>query len=139
MYIDRLKDDRDWNGLLCVENFDLVVARLRRMIGDSQPYTFVTTHEGYGWRPEARTSQKAEAIKASRESRESGEWAHVFVSDTYGSWGLHTTAQTEKDAREQDAKSSTELTFERGQLMVKHYNGYGDRMYWLIAPEGGEA
>lgn len=139
-YLDRLKNDREWSGHLTLENFDLVVDRLRRMIGDGQPYAWVAVNQGSAYRPEVRTGQRVrEEIRVNREPLEDGtRWAHVSVHDTDRVWGLHTTAADEKAANGLPENQRTRLAFERGQLRVTHYALAGNLLYWVIAPEAGE-
>lgn len=138
-YLDRLKGDRSWSGHLTLESFDLVVDRLRRMIGDGQPYTWVAVNEGRRYKPEVRTGQKASKIHANRKPLDDGKpWAHFFVADTYGSWGLH-TRESDSEVRDLPTREQVYLDFERDQLTISHHAPVGSRLYWVVALESGEA
>src|SRR5262245_22621693 len=138
-HLDRLKNGRDWSGYLTLENFDLVVDRLRAMIGDGQSYTWVLCHEHRRYQPEVRTNQKAREVYVSREPYEDGTPnGHVSVVDTYGIWGLRTSASDERAIADLPEKQRRHLTFKRDHLMIEHYAPIGAHMYWVVALEGGE-
>lgn len=136
MHTERLASDHNWSGYLTLDNAAAVTERIRSMIGDEQPYTWVAANEYFGYRPEVRTGQTAKDIGLDTEREVAGEpWAHISVLDSYGVWGFHTTAATQAEARDMDVKQRTLLTFERGKLTVELYAPAGNHMFWVIATE----
>ncbi|GAA2990276.1 hypothetical protein GCM10017559_07850 [Streptosporangium longisporum] len=134
----RLAEGCNWFGFLTFDNLDLVADRIRSMIGDGQPYTWVAANEMFGLRPEVRGGQVATSIRAEQRTLDGGaEYGHLMVVDTYGVWGLHTTAATQDEAAVKDGRGRTYLLFERGQLVAEHFAPAGHRLCWVIAPEGG--
>lgn len=136
-YAERLKSDRDWYGYLTLENAEAVADRIRSMIGDGQPYTWVAANEYFGYKPEVRTSQVASKVEFNQDLRLSDgtPWAHLTVVDTYGIWGLHATAADDAAACEADKKDRTVLKFGYRKLTIDLYAPGGNHMWWVIALE----
>jgi hypothetical protein len=128
----RLASEREWFGYLTVENLDAVAARLRRLIGNREPFTWVACNEGlWNYAPEVRTSQVAEKIDVHRHDG----WSGINVVDSYGVWGLSTRVP---DSRAPDLEPgfwSPYLHFKRGQLHIEHRVLAGHRVLWVIAVE----
>lgn len=158
--VQRIRSGRDWSGYLTLENFDAVAGRLREML-EGKRYTWVSCNEGLrDFFPEVRPGMEMEKIVIHDRS-DIGygcTMAHLTVCDTYGVWGLDATVPDQKTAHERrqaawerasdEARSAgrwqdrgmTHIHFDRtrydqGQLKVEHHNGYGDRLYWVIAVE----
>ena len=129
--IERLKSGREWFGFLTLQNVDAVAGRIRSMIGDGQPYTWVACNEGLGnYRPEVRTSQVAAKIRTHHDD----EHASVVVVDTYGVWSINTRL-SDQDAgvqREPDF-SAPYLKITRSQIQIEHKAPVGARLLWTIA------
>ncbi|MFB4275814.1 hypothetical protein ACBJ59_11015 [Nonomuraea sp. MTCD27] len=138
----RLADGLPWHGLLAHDNFNLVTARIRALIGDGQRFTWVATHEMSGLRPEVRTSQTAKKIHTSSEPLDDGTpYVHLWVHDSYGVWGISTTTADQAAARNDDTRRQVVLHFERTrsgeQLRIDQHAPCGDQICWVIALEGG--
>lgn len=132
----RLRDGRDWAGYLALENAEAVATRIRSMIGDGQRYTWVAANEFFGYRPEVRTSQIADGVKFTTGDLEDGrQMAHITVPDTYGVWGLDTTAPTEDAARDASIHDQVYLTFTRRVIEMALYVPAGHHLYWVLALE----
>ena len=96
---------RTWYGCFAVENMDEITDRIRNLIGAGQPYTFVANNVAHTHsHPDVRTSQQVDThngnpITAKVSELDNGTpFAHIFVSDSYGVWGISTTHQTRADA-----------------------------------------
>lgn len=138
----RLVDGRDCSGFLALDNFDEVVKRIRSMIGNGQPYTWVAMNESFGLRAEVRASMVAETVRTTDDGLDDGTpMSHLTVSDTYGVWGLSTTARDQAAARDGDKFNHTYLHFEHTKygekLTIEHNAPAGHRLCWVIAVEGG--
>ena len=146
----RLTSERDWDGYLTLENFGAVVNRLRAMLA-GQRYTWVSCNEGQrDFFPEVRTGQRlTEDIHISRSVLDDGRhMAHLTAVDHAYVWGLDTTIADQRAARELagNDKKRQKLTrlhfghghYDEGRLEVEQYNGYGNRLYWVIAVESEE-
>jgi hypothetical protein len=145
----RLKSDREWYGYLTLENFDAVAERLRSLL-TGRTYTWASTREHQVRAPEVRTRQRLrEGINTSRSTLDDGRvMAHLNAADTYGVWGVSTTIPDQKTAYtfardEKKARRLTEVTFKHGhhdggRIEIEQYNGYGERLYWVIAVESPE-
>lgn len=143
-HFQRLADGRGWWGYLCLDNFDLVADRIRSMLGDGQPYTWVAVNEAFGLRPDVRAGMVAEKVTVRGGADEDTPAKYLTVADTYGVWGIDTSARTEADARDGGKLNNVYLHFETNQwgdkLTIEHYAPAGHRMCWVIAvhPQGGE-
>lgn len=144
-HFQRLADGRGWFGYLCLDNFDLVADRIRAMIGDGQPYTWVAVNEAFGQRPEVRAGMVAEKVVVRGSSTDEGApTLYLTVVDTYGVWGIDTSARTEAEARDGGKLNNVYLHFETNQwgdkLTIEHYAPGGQRLCWVIAvhPRGGD-
>lgn len=134
--LSRLRDGRDWYGYLTLENGEAVAERLHSMIGGGQRYTWVAANELFGYLPEVRTSQIAEAVRYSTSDLEDGRhMAHITIPDSYGVWGLDTTAPDEDAARNGDTHDQVYVSFSYRKLEISHYAPAGHRLYWVIALE----
>ncbi|MEV0382307.1 hypothetical protein [Nonomuraea sp. NPDC050643] len=138
--LQRLINGHDWYGFLALDNFDEVVSRIKMMIGNGQPYTWVATNEAFGLRAEVRASMVAEKISVETSPHDDGTpRGHVWVCDTYGVWGVSTTAPDQASARDGGKSTCVFLNFERTcygeKLTIEHYVLAGDRVCWVIALE----
>lgn len=133
--VRRLQSGREWFGFLTVENVDAVADRIRSLIGDRQPYVWVACNEGLGdYRPEVRTGQVAESIRAERRDGR----ASIIVVDTYGVWSIRSdAADQEATARRKPEFGLTYLHITRGQVRMEHKAPVGARLLWTVAVEGG--
>lgn len=136
----RLASDRAWFGYLTMENLDAVADRIRRMLDAGQRYTWVAVNEGRGYKPEVRTGQVAMKVEAWRlETGSSGEpYGGITVNDTYGTWGIHTTAIDQRAAQKQVSRDKAFIHIEHGQIRVEHYAPAGHRLRWVAALEVDE-
>ncbi|MFF4417006.1 hypothetical protein ACFYY8_31180 [Streptosporangium sp. NPDC001559] len=128
-----------WGGYLALDNLNLIADRIRMMIGEGQPYTWVAVNEAFSMRPQVRTSGVATSIEAGRLYGKEGEYGHLMVVDTDGVWSLCTSASNQRSANDSDnpVYSTPYLVFEGGQLTIDHRAPAGHRLCWVVAPEGG--
>jgi hypothetical protein len=130
-----------WDGWLTLDNLDNVAARIQRML-TGQRFTFVAVNELFGDRPEVRTGNRLrEPVRAYRHDG----WGGLSWSDSRYVTGLHTSVQTQEQAREMartDAgrKRLTSVSFEpsfrdRGTLLTEQWTGAGSRLYWAFVVE----
>lgn len=134
-----------WEGWLTLDNLEAVATRMRSTL-DGQRYTFVAVNGLFGDRPEVRTGNRLSdrGITASISAR----MGHITWSDNRFVTGLHTTLQTQDDAREQASKENgerrlTRVTFEPcfrdpGTMLFELWTGAGHRLYWCISVEHPE-
>lgn len=156
---ERIASGRDWFGYLTLENFDAIAARVRALL-EGRRYTWVSCNEGLrDFFPEVRTGQEMEKLVIHDRSDlgDGVTMAHFTVCDTYGVWGLDTTVADQR-AAEQKRKAAwdsaneagrrrraenrgltyvhfTRGRYDQGRIEIQHHNGYGDRLYWVIAVE----
>lgn len=130
--VKRLESGREWFGYLALDNLDAVAARITRMIGDGQPYTWVACNEGLGnYRPEVRTSQVARSVRVERGRDTHGS---VIVLDTYGIWAIQTNiADQAAGTRRKPDFSLTYLKITRSQIQMEHKAPIGARLLWTVA------
>ena len=140
--VRRLQSGRGWSGFLTLDNLDAVAGRLRALIGDGQPFTWVARNERLRSFPEVRTAQVASKIEVTRRSDADGALGSITVVDSYQVWGLTTEAPDEQATRGcEPAFGLPRLTFTRDQLQIEGRAPAGHRLYWVVAPEdrdGGE-
>lgn len=126
-----------WYGYLTLANLDAVADRIRAMIGDGQPYTWVAVNEGLDYKPEVRTSQVATKVEPYR--LETGGEPHggVTVVGGYGIWSVHTDVADQAEARTRDGKDKrlAYLQITRDEIRVNHYAPAGYRLCWVAALE----
>lgn len=140
-YDERLKAvDCDWSGDLTIENAPAVAERIRALIGSGQRYTWVAVNEYFGDRPEVRTGQVAKEVRqdVSGPYDDGERCAHIIVSDTYGSWGLHTGAASTTHARQMrdaDERDWVLLEFTCNKIVMQHHAPAGNRLFWVVAVE----
>ena len=121
--------DLNWRGNLTVDNIKDVVGLFRRLL-DGEVYTFVSANEFFGFKPDVRTDQKVEHKKATNgnafgvwfEDSDSPSCAGFNVVDTYGVWGLSTSASEQPY-----------ISFEWNKVTIKHRAGAGHNLWWVIA------
>lgn len=141
--IKRLTSGREWFGYLTLENLDAVADRIRRMIGDGQPYTWVAVNEGFDYKPEVRTSQIATNVEAYRLETNGKPHGDITVVDTYGIWSVHTDVADQTEVRAQlgneRARELAYLTFSHNLIRVQHSAPAGYRLHWVAALEERDA
>lgn len=135
-----MSDRRHAFGYLTTENADAVAKRLQAMLVGKR-YTFVAVNEYLGYRPEVRTSQR---LKPGNRAKDNGTGINVWsddgrtgitVDDTYGVWGVSTSASTEKDFD----KYTPFLDFTDHQVQIHHLAPAGHQLMWVIAVEDDNA
>jgi hypothetical protein len=127
-----------WFGDLALDNYEDVASHLRAML-EGKRYAFASSHDGHPGLSELRVSQRLE--EPIRVTLKDGMASIVMVDGRYV-WGLHTTFATEREAakhRHEGGKGSTFVSYRtdyRGeQLTIKTFNGYGELLTWIVAPE----
>lgn len=123
-----------------VDDLRVIASLMQNRIG--QPYMWVAANEASTLRPEVRASMIAADVHASRATLDDGTpCAHMWVEDSYGSWGLSTTAPDQISARDGEQFNHKHLHFERTQygetLTIEHFAPAGHRLVWVITLEGG--
>ena len=140
--------DRDWFGYLTTANYQAVTDGIRRLIAGKR-YTWVASlspalagERAYHHRPEVRTGMEADSIKGELRSAEgvTRPWAHIWIHDSYGVWGISSTHASQAEARAASPESRTYLHFKRDRygavLEIEHYAASGNHLWWVIAVEG---
>jgi hypothetical protein len=130
-------ESRVWGGLLCIDNYVDVAARMTRML-DGKWYTFVATHSDSGVRADVRTSNRLTApIRVSAPGEAKAErWAHISCSDGHYVWGIHTDQKTEADARADERRRQVHVYFDHDEkLTIDQYSISGNHLNWVIAIE----
>lgn len=133
--LTRLASGREWSGYLTLENLDAVTDRIRGMIGDGQPYTWVACNEGLGdYRPEVRTSQVAKRVSVDRRDG----CGTITVLDTYGVWAIRADAAAQSETYERQPDFSLAyLRITRSQIQMEHKAPVGARLLWTVAVQDG--
>ena len=120
--MDKEKPSRNWFGHLTVDNIDDIVVVLKEML-EGQKYTFVSMRwlEGLEPRVDVRTSQslKDNAFSVYHHALHAG----FNVGDTYGVWGVSTTAP------------DPFFNFEHCKVTIQHESASGNKLTWVIALE----
>jgi hypothetical protein len=127
--------EHNWSGVLTVHNISQVVKLLRdRLTG--KRFTFITAMDTNEYRPSARTDQALKPsvtgdpfVLWSRGSKDS-ESAGFNVCDTYGVWGLSTSAQ---EGNRNEPFVHPHITFDHYTITMSFRSMSGNKIYWVIA------
>lgn len=154
--VRRLESGREWSGYLTADNAGAVAARLRELL-DGQRYAFVTVNEGMrdGF-PEVRTGMRLRGAGVTAYAYADDRWWSVNVQDTYGSWGFHSDAADQAEARKRSSgawdratederrqgkwqdKNLARVSLKHGRIEIEHFAPAGFRLYWVAAVEWPE-
>lgn len=148
----KLREGYDWYGLFSIENAEAVAARIRTML-DGKSYTFVaqnTAHSAHSLDVRAHLRANGNGMRSSDPFslsvgplNDGTPWAHFFVHDTYGTWGITTTHATEREARNHQSEGKTNWTYlhfegmdnGHAKITIEQFNGYNEKLRWVIAVE----
>ncbi len=151
----RLASDRDWHGYLTLENLDAVAGRMRKLL-TGRRYTWTACNSGLRhYFPEVRAGQQLRdrGVTTYREEAQHGPFGGITVPDTYGVWGLHTSAPDQRTAHQQRTEAWDRATEEQrrtdtwddqrltylhitwDKIEIEHYAIIGYRLYWVITVE----
>lgn len=133
----QLTSRQDWSGYLTLANLDAVADRLRDMIGDGQPYTWIACNEGLGeYRPEVRTGQTVREIKTDPPGT---EHRTITVHDSYGLWWISTDVEDRAAAHDlEPGFHRAYLDITRTYVRIQTSAPAGHRLWWVVAIEGGD-
>lgn len=134
-----------WYGVQTIENTPEIVERLRDLL-TGKKYTFVSTNDGFN--PESRigvdvrTDQKLENGTNGTpfsiwydEKNDPPRYCGFNVGDTYGVWGVHTSAtETQYDP----TFNVPYWVFDYNQARVVHRAPAGHLLVWVIAVQNKE-
>ena len=136
--------NNNWYGDVTLENIDQVAKMMLDVLKDKK-YTFVAigmggTDDGQGrlyTRPDVRTSlelkngNNGSPLHTYRDE-EKGQYAGFNFGDTYGVWGISTSAH---DGDSNFEKNNPYVVIEWGKIYIEHRAPAGHRLYWIIATE----
>lgn len=126
-----------WRGYLSAENYTEVAEHMQQLLGGKR-YTFVATCEGHVRPTSVRTSCRLVQPIVSKDKLEDG-YVYISCLDNGYSWGIHTSAPTERAAAEGHRADQTYVSFyqeARGEGMtVEQFNGLGERLHWTVQVE----
>lgn len=121
----------NWCGKLTVENIEQVVGLFRKLL-ENRRYTFVAINQSYR-RPDVRTGQQLDPRKAKGEEVFSiwfddksspPAFAGFNAVDTYGVWGLSTSANDQPY-----------ISFEWNKVTIEHKAPAGNELICVLAIE----
>lgn len=131
--------DRNWFGVQTIENTPLIAERLEHML-TGKKYTFASTNDGF--QPDSRIGFEVrpdQRLKDTTDTTNSNVWydeqtpprfAGFNFSDTYGVWGISTSATNNKYDHTFKAPY---WVFEYNQARVMHRAPAGHLLVWVIA------
>ncbi len=129
---------KNWHGPLTVDNIEGVVTLLRQLLGGRR-YTFISAHERYKFKPEARTGQRLGKGGPTKEVGfhidEDRARASMFIHDSYG---ICTLASSLKDGDSYTSEENPYLEFRENQVTITHQSDSGHKLYWMYVLEDEE-
>jgi hypothetical protein len=146
---------RMWWGHLADDNVEHVAKRIENLL-TGRRYTFVSLNtEHVHTMPEVRTGQHLDPkghVSGKAVNVYRGDFPHIMVADSYGSWGMSTRHVTEAEANKDhdDPAKMHRTTYvviegglsndprdlgRRDRIEVCFYNGLKQMLHWVIAVE----
>lgn len=137
--------DRNWFGTQTIENTPLIAKRLEHMLAGKK-YTFASTNDGFqpdsriGFevRPDQKLKNGTSGTPLSTwvdEEQDPPRFAGFNFCDTYGVWGISTSAVNDKYDHTFKAPY---WVFEYNQARVTHRAPAGHLLVWVIAVQGDD-
>lgn len=131
--------ERDWSGMLTVENIDQVAERILRLL-QGKRYTFVAFNEIFPDRLEVRTGMRLDpkdatngiGVSVYRDESGNGDFAGFNVVDSYGVWGPTTTV---KEDRYDDDFRNPYIYFKEDRVTIAHHAPAGHKLIWVAVIE----
>jgi len=139
-----------WNGYATIDNLEAIATAIRTLLAGRR-YVFIAVNESYPYRVDARTGQRLSPEKAtSRQSLRvwynddvkhpaTARFGGLTAIDTYGTWGITTSARDTMKVNELDTLQTPYISFdgrgEHAKIQIRHYNGMSEVLNWTIAVE----
>jgi len=128
------QDNSEWNGHFTLASAQGVHDRMKRMLGEGQPFTFVSAYEGRIL-PEVRTSLTLSALDLYLDE----ERAQLSIRTSWGSHGLlgrfaDQAAVYDHLAHEEGTRTCAVL-FSYRKVEIMQYNSFSARLSWVLALE----
>jgi hypothetical protein len=125
-----------WHGMLCAETRDEIAERMRQVLSEHY-FTLVTcnSYDENSHRFSSVDVYPSQWLTYPIRVHSDADVPGISWSTQRLSMGVHTTAKTQADGREDQPHGYVHLKFEPDEIEIDHFAPAGYRLLWIFAVE----